>query len=439
MELPLQGAARKTALLVATCAIAATLVFQASQIWLADYRIHSPAIATMERGAALLPGDGEAWDLLGHYYQWDFMHSDPPRALVDYRHAVQDDPLSADYWMDVASASEITGNLAGAQQAFERAQAVYPASSEVDFYYGNFLLRRQEYPEAYAQLRRAVSTDSKLLPLAISRVWRSNEDVKPLLDQVLPARIGAYAQALNFFASIHQADAGLAVWDRMQQLGKVIPLRETFPFMDELIREDRAEDAGRMWREALTASGRREEEPARGSVVWNGDFKAQFAEGGLGWRWIPPEDTSIDFDSQGVPNGSRSVRLDFTGGANVDLEAPLEYVPVEPNAPYHFHASMRTDAITTESGIRFAIVDPNHAGAVSVVTDDLKGTQPWTPIAADVTTGPETHFLLVRVARYPSRLFDNQLSGTVWIADVSLIPSTPSDVPADAAGGNQPR
>jgi len=56
-----------------------------------------------------------------------------------------------------------------------------------------------------------------------------------------------------------------------------------------------------------------------------------------------------------------------------------------------------------------------------------------------VTTGPETHFLLVRVARYPSRLFDNQLSGTVWIADVSLIPSTPSDVPADAAGGNQPR
>jgi tetratricopeptide (TPR) repeat protein len=443
MELPLEGAGRKAALLIATCAISAIVIFQASEIWLADYRIHSQTIDEMERGAALLPGDGEAWDLLGHYYQWDFMHSDPPRALADYRHAVEDNPLSADYWMDIASASEIMGDAAGAQRAFERAQAVYPASGEVDFYYGNFLLRRQEYPEAYAQLRRAVSTDPKLLPLAISRVWRASEDVKPLLDQVLPPKVGAYAQALNFFASIRQADAGLAVWERMQQLGKTIPLRETFPFFDELIREDRAEDAGRMWREALTASGRREEEPAGGSVVWNGDFKAEFEEGGLGWRWVSPGDTSIDFDSQGVPDGSRAVRLDFTGGANVDLKSPFEYVPVEPNAPYRFHASMRTDGITTESGIRFAIIDPNHTGAVNVVTDDLRGTQPWTPIDADVTTGPQTHFLLLYVTRYPSRLFDNKLGGTVWIADVSLIPSTssnvPPNVPAGAAGGPQPR
>ena len=224
MEFPLEGAREKTALLIATCAIAAVIIFQASEVWLADYRIHSQNIDQMERGAALLPGDGAAWDLAGHFYQWDFMHSDLPRALADYQRAVQDDPLSADFWMDVASASEAKGDDAGAQRAFERAQAVYPDSGEVEFYYGNFLLRRQEYSGAYEQLRRAASADPKLLPLVISRVWRSSGDVHQLLDQVLPANIDAYVQALDFFATGQQADAALAVWQRIRQLGKAVPL-----------------------------------------------------------------------------------------------------------------------------------------------------------------------------------------------------------------------
>ena len=41
----------------------------------------------------------------------------------------------------------------------------------------------------------------------------------------------------------------------------------------------------------------------------------------------------------------------------------------------------------------------------------------------DVTTSRETHFLLVRLLRDGQPLFENKLSGTVWIADVSLIPA----------------
>ena len=145
MEIPLGGVREKAALAITAFAIAAIIIFQASEVWLADYRIHSKNIELMERGTALMPSDGQAWDLLGHYYQWDFLHSDLPRAL-------------ADYWIDVARASETKGDVAGARQAFERAQAVYPASRGVDFYYGNFLLRQQEYPAAYDELRRVTSS-----------------------------------------------------------------------------------------------------------------------------------------------------------------------------------------------------------------------------------------------------------------------------------------
>ena len=103
--------------------------------------------------------------------------------------------------------------------------------------------------------------------------------------------------------------------------------------------------------------------------------------------------------------------------------APREFVPVEPSRSYHFHAALRTEGITTENGISFLISDPIH-GAATVTTENLTGMHTWTPVDVDYTTGPQTHFLVVQVRRSQSRLFENKLSGTVWIGDVSLTPSS---------------
>jgi tetratricopeptide (TPR) repeat protein len=422
MEIPLEGARAKWILLVASFAVAATLLFQPSEIWLADHRIHSGKPEQMERGAALLPGNADAWDLLGRFYQWDFMNADIPRAIVNFQKAVRRNPLSAHYWMDLASAYEATGDDADAQQAFERAKAVYPASAEVAFHYGNFLLREQKPPEAYDELRRAAQTDRRLIPLVISRTWRASGDVNQLLE-VLPSDVDAYLQALDLLGTTHEAEPALAVWRGILKFGRFVPLERTFPLLEELIREDRADDARRVWREALAAAGLLHVEPARGSLIWNGDFLQESFNGGLDWRWGATPGASIGFDFQNGPNNSRAVRIDFSGGNNVGLSAPFEFVPVEANRAYHFHASMRTEQITTESGPHFSITDPNHPNALNILTENLTGSRPWTALEADLTTGPETHFLLVRLVRDPSRLFDNKLSGTVWIADVSLVAS----------------
>ncbi len=422
MEFPLAAAGRRLTTLVISLPIAAVLIFQAGEIWLASRRLDSDKIPEMERGAALLPGDGSAWDRLGRMRQWDFMNPDLPGAIDDYRKAVQVDPRSAHFWMDLASGYEEMGDDARARDAYLRAKAVYPGSGEVAFHFGNFLLREQEYPQAYAELQRAVRADPSLLPLAISRTWRSSDDVGDLLNDVLPANQEAYLQALDFFSSIHQAEPGLAVWQRLIALGKGLPLQRVLPFFDELIHEDRGDEARRAWREALAAAGLPHDEPANQNRVWNGNFAHDFINGGLDWRWMPLLDAEMGFDPEPAPNGSRAVRLDFNGGTNLELAAPAEYVPAEHSHNYHFHAYMRTEGITTESGVRFGISDPNHNGALNVLTDNFTGSHSWTPVEADFTTGPDTHFLLVELFRGPSRLFENKLEGTAWIADVSVVP-----------------
>jgi tetratricopeptide (TPR) repeat protein len=430
MEFPLSTAWWRWFVVAFSLAVAALLIFQAGELWLASHRLDSKQIGEVERGVALVPGDGEAWDQLGRMRQWDFMNSDLPGAIDDFRKAVDYDPRSAHFWMDLAAAYEQSGDDAGAREAYLRAKAVYPASAEVAFYYGNFLLREQEYPEAYAELRRAVATDPTLLPLAISRTWRSSEDTEELLSNVLPADQEAYLEALDFFASIHEAEPGLAVWQRLVALGKGLPMARINSFFEELIREDRADDARRVWRQALVAAGLPVDEPANGNLVFNGNFKRDFLGEGLDWRWTDLADAEMEFDPEPGPNSSRAVRVDFNGGTNLMLDEPKEYVPVEPGRSYHFHAYMRTEGITTESGMRFSLADPNHPGGLNLQTVDFTGSHAWTAVESDFATGPDTHFLLVQLFRGPSRLFENKLDGTVWIADLSVVPIARPAVPA---------
>lgn len=423
MEITLEGKGPRLALLIAALAVALFFSYQAVRLWMADYRINSDRLAAIESGAALEPGDAEAWDILGRFRQLDFVAGDPNEAINDFQRAIHDNPLSAYYWMNLAGAYEATGNVSEARNAFEHAQTVYPLSAQVAWNYGNFLLREQRWAEGYAQIQLAVRADPALLPLAVSRTWRSNHNVDTLLNQVLPADVNAYLQTLDFFASIREAEPGLKVWRRLMSLGKPVALARSFSFLDELIREDRSTDARRIWREALNAAGLPHEEPVNGSLIWDGNFTGDFPNGGLGWRWNNPLGATIDFDAPPPERSGRSVRLDFGGGSNLGVEYPLEYVPVEPNRTYHFHGYLRTEGISTESGMRFAIYDPNHTGIVPVETENLTGDNSWATAELTVSTGAQTHFLVVHLYRSRSRLFENKLSGTAWIADVSLLPA----------------
>lgn len=418
---------KRSLVLAGACLVSAVLAFQALQLGVATRRIESGRLDLMQKGAQLLPGNGEFWDRVGRFWQLDFANPDSNAAVQNYLKAVQDDPNSSFYWMDLASAYEDVGDLARARAAFDKAESVYPISALVAWNYGNFLVRAGDYAGGYQKVQNAVRTDPGLLPLAISRTWRATESVDDLLNEALPADTNAYLQALNFFTSIHRPDAGLKVWQRLMALRKPLAIADTLSFQDTLIAVDAADEERRVWRESLTAAGIPAQDSANRSLLWNGDFARDFTNGGLDWRWAFPDGVSASFDSPAPGNTGRSIRIDFGGGSNISLDQPALYVPVEPNRTYHFRAWLRTDQITTDSGVRLSIADPNHAGEVNFASDNFTSSHPWTAIDGNVTAGPKTQFFLVRLLRTPSRLFDNKISGTVWISGVSLTPNSPGE------------
>ncbi|MHB8616009.1 MAG: carbohydrate binding domain-containing protein [Candidatus Acidiferrales bacterium] len=400
------------------------MVYQAGKLSLAWYWENSGQPAKQIRAAELVPGNAAAWGRLGEAAQFNFNETNPSLAISYYLRAVRINPLSASHWLDLANAYEATGDVSHAQEAYKNAKRDYPISADVAWKYGNFLLRQGQTPQGLSEIHSALLSDSGLTALAIRSVWNFDPDVNLLLGSVLPATEEADLAALDFFLGIHKTQDALEAWKRIVPLSRqqAIDIRTTFPLLDELIAEDRADDARRVWHEALEASRWPVATPIDHSIVWNGGFETPIANGGLDWRFQQLPGAYISTDSSVYHSGLQSLRVGFTGGVNMDFAHVQQIEPAQPDTTYDFQAYVRTESISTDSGLHFELFDPQHESAVYLLTPNIVGTTPWTALHAKITTSPNTHFLEVRLHRFPSRLFDNKISGAIWIDDVTLIP-----------------
>jgi tetratricopeptide (TPR) repeat protein len=405
--------------LIAACALVAALfTYSAVKLLLASNRMRSLNPIKMQGALALEPGYAEYWDRMGRLLQFELDDQDLPGALKNYQMAVKLSPRTARYWVDLAVVQENLGDVQRGREDFAEALAAYPASAEIRWEYANFLLRQGELQPALKSMRESIAGDPSLLPLAITRAWRATGNADELAAEVLPADAPAYLQALDFFAQEKNVDAGLKIWSHLAALPQKFTIDKLFPFFDEMIRENRAEDSVRMWTEALDVCGIPHDK-SRDQIVFNGGFESEMLNGGLDWRLSPGLGMAVEYDPTVHHGGSRSLRMDFNGGVNLDLSEPAQFVPVEPGELYSFHAYLRTDSISTESAIHFEIFDPSR-GQTIATTDGLTGTHLWTGVDAELRTGPETRFLKVLLKRAPSRQFENKLGGTIWVDDVSL-------------------
>ena len=434
MKVALDSPLKRSALIAASALVAAVFIYSAVKLELASARMESDDATKMKSAIALEPGYAEYWDRMGRFLQFELDDQDLPGALRDFQMAVKLSPRTARYWVDLAVVQENLGDLQQARDDFDRALAAYPTSAEIRWEYANFLLRQGELPLALTEMRKSIAGDSSLLQLAVTRAWLATGDADRLVEEVLPADPNAYLTALDFFAQEKNVDAGLRIWSHLSTLGKQFPIEKLFPFFEEMIRENRAADSQRVWNDALEVCGVPHEK-TRGQLLFNGGFENDILNGGLDWRLNPRAGMSVEYDTLVRHGGLRSLRMDFNGGVNLDLSEPLQFVPVEPDHLYKFHAFLRTDSISTESGLYFEIFDPTRRD-ITADTDHFTGTHLWTGVEAQIHTGPQTQFLEVVLRRAPSRLFENKLSGTVWVDDVSVELASTSDSadPSQARG-----
>src|SRR5690349_7439443 len=77
-----------------------------------------------------------------------------------------------------------------------------------------------------------------------------------------------------------------------------------------------------------------------------------------------------------------------------------------------------------EDAIPFRL-DRCHRTGGNTETPDVDASQPWTEIVMPWIATRDVHQVHVCIMRRQSEKFDNQIQGTAWIDDVTLVPENP--------------
>ncbi|HKV26054.1 MAG TPA: tetratricopeptide repeat protein [Candidatus Acidoferrum sp.] len=429
MILRLSSAAARGLLVLFALVLAAYYFYSGVRYALAAHDLGSNTLSGLAGASRLEPDNATNWYLLGRYWQYNLENPDTKRAIQDYKKAASLNPHSPDIWMDLAAALESEGQINDAEKAFLAAKQAYPLSPEVSWRYGNFLLRQGTLDAAFAQIKNAVAVDPKRAPAALALARRLIPDFGAALDRVVPSSTTAYLHIINSLSDQRETDRALQVWDKLADIHPRFVLSDSFELIGELVQERKISEAGRIWNQSLGFAGISTAPGPRGSLIWDGGFETDISGGGFAWRFpYAFPGGQLNLDTSVKHSGKRSLRLTFNGNYNADLENLCELVAVHPDSSYRFSGWVRTDSLTTDQGVRFGLTPLGRAAYPVVWTNEIHGTNPWTNVELQWKSASDVNGLQICISRQPSSGFDNKISGSAWIDDVTLFPETGENI-----------
>ncbi len=338
-----------------------------------------------------------------------------------YKEATRLSPHKASYWAELGGTLELAGRINDAQAAYERAKQLFPNSPEINWQRGNFYLRTGNTRAALRAFQRVLEGDPAFRRQTFDLASRATADAELILEEMIPPNTDIFFQYLYYLLEKQRIDQAVSAWARLLSLGLAFDAKAAFPYLDALIQHQRVEQLTAAW----AALGERNPVQFRqrrftSDLITNRDFESEILNGGLDWRVTAIAGAVVSVDSLTFFDGTHSLKIGFDGKHNLDYGHVLEYVPVKPNTFYRFMGYMRVQGITTDSGPRFQIYDPYDASKLFLSTENLVGSASWSPQQLEFRTGLATRLLVIRVTRPPSRKFDNQIAGTVWLDRLSL-------------------
>lgn len=368
---------------------------------------------SLAQAARLEPWNAEPHWELGRYSL--FVAQDPTAAVSNLEAAIALNPSVAQYWLDLAAAYQVSGDVPRQRFALDQGLQAEPTAPDVAWEAANFYLVQNDLARALSLFRVVMANDPEQLNAALSLCWRATRDVNRMLADAVPPHPAPYFALLNLLTSQGQTESAEVVWKRLTSLGQQFPASNAFPFVDYLIEKHEASAAAQAWQQLLARNHDLQAYVQPGDLIVDGSLEKEFLNGGFDWRYSDTGAVQLAIDNGEFHGGNQSLRMAFTG-PGVSDPGIFQYVPVRPDTNYHFTAYTKAEDIESASGPRLAVLDA-YSGKKYVLTDDSLGTTGWREQSADFQTSPESSLVIVKVTRVPG---DPLIKGRFWIDDLSL-------------------
>jgi hypothetical protein len=388
-------------------------------------------------GRVSIPDRARSW-LSDHNFsseaRLEWQATDRAHAVAIYTRLLQRDPANPYRWCDLAEALQEEGRSAEAAAAFYQATLLGPAIPPVLIRSANFHVANGEDAAAAALYRSILSMVHDYDPIVFLILSRTGLPVRQITATALPSDAETARHYLEFLLKRGDADELADAWSWMSAK-KIDDDSAAAAYVEFLLTHSRTRHAAEVWAGHL---GQLRGNYLRTNFIYNSGFQNSLKPSRFDWRIETLDGAETTVESPGPASGERNVRIRFTGEANVSYRQ-LTQIIVPPPGTYRFHARIKTEGVTTLSGVQFHVFDPSRK-RFEWFSRAYMGTRPWIAIEEPLHI-PPVPFLVVEVLRQASTKFDGKIHGTVWIDDVELVRSDGAEnsqsrvlEPRDSAG-----
>lgn len=391
----------------------------------------SSSILEMKRAVSLDQRDPGLHFRLGRAEIYGLEDSDPSEGIRQLQRATELAPHVTRYWMALAFACEFENTMACANHAIARSVALSPMVPQVRWEAASYYLRANRPALAFSQFRRLLQIAPSYAGAAFEACLQAADSPEAVYRQVVGPSSGPSLKMayVNFLSTHGQEKVAFEVWKEVAG-GKTsfsFPLVD--PYLKRLIDSRHYRQASVVWHD-LERRGIVKQSAGHDpdNLVFNGGFEESPLDAGFDWRYRQEPYVAIDFRARHAYQGKRCLEIVFSDVENHRDEPVYQLVPVEPGKTYELSAYVRSNNITSDSGPRLRLVDPECPACLNVSTRATLGTTPWHKVSLNFRTGPHAHLVRLSVWRSPGIDFPAEILGTLWLDQVSIreVPS-PSD------------
>jgi len=381
---------------------------------------------SLSRAIQLQPANAEIHNRYGRVLLYSPL-ADAAQAKAALLRAVELDPRNGAYWIDLATAREIEGDVEGAAAAIERGRAAEPRTPALLWYAANFEVRQGHLEATLDLLRQLMQSAPEYTARALPLFSRVTEP-EVLVGEVVPATRPAMSAAVEFMRRENHLSAAAVAWERILKMEDP-PLDQIRPYVDWLVASGETELAHRAWVDAAQRGWIPVPAESAADPLYNADFRHPLEDFGFDWRILPNPIASVWLEGRGPQPGMNSLCIQLSDEARATYSHVQHYVPVRPRYFYALQASMRSERLASRTGAFLQILDP-FSGQAGVRTDAVTGTGGWRDVMVSVETGPETRVLRLDLVRPAPPVAEEAASGMVCMAGLRWTELGPAKGPA---------
>lgn len=329
--------------------------------------------------------------------------------------AVELSPSNYEHHLLLSAASEMKGDLNGAESALREAVRLASNNVNVRWQMANLFLRLGKLDESLNEFRFVAETEARQLPSILNLLWKATNGDLAFLERVVSNEPLAKLSYAEFLAEQKQFEAAT---QHFSQSDRNIRLQspETGRILDIFLKAGKWQMADGLWRDTMAAV-------SDNSPLWNGGFEHTSRKGLTQFDW---QLTNSGYARLTIQPGGRSdkkaLRLAYLGVDTTRLDREVQHIAVlQPGQSYRLECFAKSEKlVVTEDAPQVAILRADNREIIATTAPVSPSASDWQMLTADFAVPPDLSAVIVTIRQIPRYRYADPTRGVIWFDDFSL-------------------